>query len=280
MTADVYFTPQAALGDVEYWPSLIPVQSVAPAASSRVWVDTSNSPPILKGWNGTDWVAIGGGGAGLTTEDVDDRVAALITAGANVTKSYDDVANTLTLAAATDAEVVRDTMAAALVAGTNVTITPDDTANTITITATGSGAATVATAVQRSTDFAITAGTVTEIPWNAEITDTSGFHDLTTNTGRLTVPTGQGGTYEMQAHITLKNDSGNARRMLALGKNGTVVVESGIKGWGDATASPSIDMVYTLTLAAADYLTLSVWSETAGTNLYGGRCTWSLRKVA
>lgn len=97
MTTDVYFTPKEA-PDVEYWPSLIPTQDVAPAASSRVWVDTSTVPPTLKGWNGTGWVAIGGG-TSLTTEDVDDRVAALITAGTGITKTYDDAAGTLTLAA-------------------------------------------------------------------------------------------------------------------------------------------------------------------------------------
>lgn len=37
---------------------------------------------------------------GATSEQIDDRVAALLQAGANVTLTYDDVANTLTIAAA------------------------------------------------------------------------------------------------------------------------------------------------------------------------------------
>jgi hypothetical protein len=40
------------------------------------------------------------GSGGLDAEAVDDRVAALIVAGANVTKTYDDAANTLTISAA------------------------------------------------------------------------------------------------------------------------------------------------------------------------------------
>lgn len=40
----------------------------------------------------------GGGGGGLTNEQVDDRVAALLQAGANITLTYNDVANTLTIA--------------------------------------------------------------------------------------------------------------------------------------------------------------------------------------
>lgn len=88
---------------MNYWPSLIPVQDVEPAASAEVWVDTSTAPPTLKGWNGSAWVAIGAGGG------------------------------------STDPEVVRDTMAAALVAGANITITPNDAGDTITIAAAGGG---------------------------------------------------------------------------------------------------------------------------------------------
>lgn len=40
----------------------------------------------------------------------------------------------------TDPEIVRDTIAAALVAGANITITPNDGADTITIASTGGGA--------------------------------------------------------------------------------------------------------------------------------------------
>lgn len=43
----------------------------------------------------------GGSSSGYTDEQVDDRVAALIVAGTNVTKTYDDVAGTLTISAAT-----------------------------------------------------------------------------------------------------------------------------------------------------------------------------------
>lgn len=40
-----------------------------------------------------------GGGGGLTAEQVDDRVASLLQAGAGITLSYNDGVNTLTIAA-------------------------------------------------------------------------------------------------------------------------------------------------------------------------------------
>ncbi len=47
-----------------------------------------------------DYVEGLGGGGGLTTEQVDDRVAALLVEGSNITLTYDDGAGTLTIDAA------------------------------------------------------------------------------------------------------------------------------------------------------------------------------------
>lgn len=90
------------------------------------------------------------------SEAVDDRVAALLVAGTNITLTYSDVANTLTVDATGGAggeantasnlgagngvfaqKVGVDLQFKSLVAGSNVTLTPD--ANTITIASTGGG---------------------------------------------------------------------------------------------------------------------------------------------
>lgn len=81
-------------------------------------------------------------GGGLTAEQVDDRVAALVIAGTNMTVTYDDNANTLTLDAASGGltgEEVDDRVAGLLVAGDNVTLDYDDNANTLTINSSGGG---------------------------------------------------------------------------------------------------------------------------------------------
>jgi acetyl/propionyl-CoA carboxylase alpha subunit len=75
----------------------------------------------------------------FTDERVDDRVNNLLVAGTNITLTYDDTANTLTITG-TDTQLsqeqVEDFVDNVLVAGTNVTITYDDTAGTITIAST------------------------------------------------------------------------------------------------------------------------------------------------
>lgn len=80
------------------------------------------------------------------SESVDDRVNALLQAGTDITLTYNDVANTLTIAANTAAgnindldEAIDDRVNALLVAGSNITITYDDAANTLTIASSGTG---------------------------------------------------------------------------------------------------------------------------------------------
>ena len=95
----------------------------------------------------------------FTNERVDDRVNGLLTAGSNITLTYDDTANTLTVAATEDDlsnndtddlsegtsnlyftnERVDDRVNDLLTAGSNITLTYDDTANTLTVAATDTG---------------------------------------------------------------------------------------------------------------------------------------------
>lgn len=80
-------------------------------------------------------------------EAIDDRVAAMLTEGTNITLTYDDGAGTLTIdAAATSGgisdfnEAVDDRVAALIDAGAGITVTYDDGAGTLTIAATGAAA--------------------------------------------------------------------------------------------------------------------------------------------
>ena len=77
-------------------------------------------------------------------EAIQDLVASLLQAGANISLTYNDAANTLTIAVTgitsyPGDEAIQDMIASFLVAGTGITFTYDDTANTLTIAATGGG---------------------------------------------------------------------------------------------------------------------------------------------
>ena len=58
MSDSVSFVPRDR-GKVPLWPSLIPVQDKAPAASTAAWVDTSGDAAELKLWDGTGWAPAG-----------------------------------------------------------------------------------------------------------------------------------------------------------------------------------------------------------------------------
>lgn len=88
------------------------------------------------------------------TEAVQDAVAALLGEGSNVTLSYNDAANTLTIASAAgglDAEAVRDAIGVALIGIGNISVTVNDAADTITISTTATVNSTDAALRDRST---------------------------------------------------------------------------------------------------------------------------------
>jgi len=88
-------------------------------------------------------VVIGVGQITDLVETIDDRVSALLVAGTDITLTYNDVANTLTISSTatpitasevTDfSEAVDDRVNSLLVAGTNITLTYNDVANTLTV---------------------------------------------------------------------------------------------------------------------------------------------------
>jgi hypothetical protein len=88
----------------------------------------------------------------LTTEQVQDLVAAMIVAGSNVTATYDDGAGTVTISStggggggSMTREEIEDLLASSFVAGAGITVTYSDVGNSFTIANTDGGAAAVAT---------------------------------------------------------------------------------------------------------------------------------------
>lgn len=89
-------------------------------------------------WNSLPYFS---SGTPLTTEQVQDIVAAVLVAGSGMNITYDDVANTITFVNSSplSTEAVQDIVGAMATSGTNATATYDDTAGTLTISATGDG---------------------------------------------------------------------------------------------------------------------------------------------
>ena len=133
-------------------PSLQDVERAYYTAVLGVPIDTYQSLNDLR----QAFYEAGPGGRGLTAEEVRDTIASALVAGAGITVTVDDPADTITIAATgggggTDPEIVRDTIGTALVAGTNITITVNDVGDTITVATTATVNATDAQLRDRST---------------------------------------------------------------------------------------------------------------------------------
>jgi hypothetical protein len=86
---------------VAFYPSLIPVQNRPPATSALMWCDTSSTPPTLRGWNGSAWVALtaagSGGGGGPVTYTFSSTGPAVARVGTH--RLYNDTGTARTITA-------------------------------------------------------------------------------------------------------------------------------------------------------------------------------------
>jgi hypothetical protein len=103
--------------------------STNPLALGEVGYDTSLKK--FKIGDGTSlWDSLGWGTVLPTefNESIDDRVSALLVAGSNITLSYNDSANTLTISASTslDTESVQDIIGDSIIGGSGISVSYDD----------------------------------------------------------------------------------------------------------------------------------------------------------
>jgi hypothetical protein len=110
----------------------------------------------------------------------------------------------------------------------------------------------------------ITTGNWTVVVFNSERSDTAGYHSTSSNTGRLTVPTGFTGTYLVSAHIAIGASAGGALRGLRIVKNGTQVLA--IQSTPPNGSFPDYLSVSTWVdlTTIGDYVTCEVYQDSGG----------------
>lgn len=107
-------------------------------------------------------------------------------------------------------------------------------------------------AVYRSGTATITTNTWTTVSFDSEQVDSDGLHDVVTNTSRLTVPAGMGGTWRVWGKSGFA-ETVSAVTGLRIEVNGALA----ISGKGDR-----IEIV--LALNAGDYAELQEWQNSGG----------------
>lgn len=159
-----------------------------------------------------------------------------VTAGTGISGggSSGDVTITNSMATAIDAkaDLVVGTGAdtfSRLAVGTNGQVLTADS----TVSPTGlkwatpaSGSTFVGARVYGSAVQSIPNATYPVVTWNTESYDTDNFHDNTTNSSRLTIPSGKAGKYLFVLKTTFNSSSNTGARILYFFKNGAEVNES------------------------------------------------------
>ena len=126
----------------------------------------------------------------------------------------------------------------------------------------------IGTKIYNTTDQAISTGTWTSITYNSETLDSDGFHSTSSNTSRITIPTGKGGKYIFTLIASFANN-GTGDRRIALAKNGTRLVYCLFTP--NSTNYTYMNYSTVVSAAAADYFEVQVYQSSGGNlNAVGG----------
>lgn len=117
--------------------------------------------------------------------------------------------------------------------------------------------------VYHNTTQSIANSTATAVVWNTETSDSASLHSTSVNTSRMTIPSGEGGTYLIVGYIDwAANATGVRQAYLRLSTGSLVltnVIDNAVAGGG--TTPQVVTAVYPL--AAGEYVEV-VASQTSG----------------
>jgi hypothetical protein len=121
--------------------------------------------------------------------------------------------------------------------------------------------------LRKTANQSISTSTYTAITFNSEVLDTDAFHNNSSNTERITIPSGKGGKYMITAAIHYSANATNSRRNL-VSLNGAIGVGTAIcdqRTGGFSGAASEAIFVGFYSLSAGDYIQLNAWQDSGST---------------
>ena len=126
------------------------------------------------------------------------------------------------------------------------------------------GANFVGCSLSKSAAQTLTTAVASLITWDVEAIDTDGFHSTSSNTSRVTIPSGKGGKYLVIATVTWAANA-TGLRSYGIKKNGSSVTQINSTN-SSGTIQFSQQEHHILDLAAGDYIEIEGY-QTSGGNL-------------
>lgn len=210
------------------------------------------------------------------TNDVGDITA--VSAGTGISGGGTSGAITITNSMATTIDAKGDLIVGTgadtfdrLAIGTNgQVLTADSTTATGTKWANASGGSTfVGASVFNSANQSIANNTVVALTFNSESWDTDSIHSTSSNTSRLTIPTGKSGKYLISGGLYW---AGNATggRSTYIHKNGSRIFYA-VQPVNQNAANIGLSWSYVVDATAGDYYEFFVFQDSGGAlNVFGG----------
>jgi hypothetical protein len=109
--------------------------------------------------------------------------------------------------------------------------------------------------------------TYTVLTFNNEVFDTDGFHDNSTNTNRITIPSGKAGKYLVTCTATFAANATGTRVMYIVKNSGTPsgsTTMMSVQVAGNSTVTVSVVGSVVLNLAVSDYINLAPYQNSGG----------------
>jgi len=164
------------------------------------------------------------------------------------------------------AATAADTVSRIAVGANDTVLTADSSTSTGLKWAAPAAAGFVGCRLTKSAVQSIDNATETAITWNTEDFDTDNFHSTSSNTSRITIPSGKAGKYLITGLIGFAENAAGTRQVL-LFKNGSNIYFAAQFKPADNT-QPQLTFSTIQSLAEADYIEIYAYQSSGGSLNY------------